>query len=593
MIAIDTETCLIDAEEPVPNLVSVAIASDTTQELWGSHESGLEARLENAFLTEECVFFNAPFDILTIIRRFPALEPVILQAYKDSRIVDAMTCEKLIDIAQGMHRQRGGYDLGSVAKRRAGIDVDKNDPWRMRYHELLGVDVGQWPESAQHYAEFDAWATLQLHKSQLEYARKEDIPLADLPRQARGHLALYAQSVRGVATDAPRVQALADQLDSEIEMHKAACIEAGLMHEVGPKNNKRLARRMSAAQEMAEAYADSKGLEPFTTNTGKIALDNAALKALDLPSDHPLEHYRQLAAKTNLRTKTIIPFQSPIVRTRYDELMATGRTSSSAPSLYPGTNLQNLPRDNAFRQCVRARDGYTLVVTDWGQAELVTLAQVQLNLFGRSALADALIGGMDPHINMACQILGIDYNEYDKDNKEHKDARQMAKAANFGLPGGLGAARFCDFAKNTYGVELSEYAANKLKDRWLRQWPEMADYFRYVNRQDGTMEQHWSGRIRGGCRYTEACNTLFQGLAADAAKLTLWNLYLATKSPDSPMHGSHQVMFVHDENVTEAPINKAEAVLREQERIMIESFAVCCPDVPIKVESFISTNYRK
>lgn len=593
LIAIDTETFLISEEEPIPQLVSIAIASNKTQELWGAHEQGLESRLKDVFNRGRCVFYNAPFDILTILRSFPNLEPVIIQAYKDSRVVDAMTCEKLIDIAEGEHRMRGGYDLGSVAKRRAGIDVDKNDPWRTRYHELLGVDPDKWPKSAQHYAEFDAWATLQLHVTQLEYAKKRGIPLEDLPNQARGHLALYTQSVYGVATDQGRVQALAEQLDAEIAEHKAACIEAGLMHEVGPKKSPRLARRMSAAREMVADFAAELGIQPEVTATGKVALSDPALKALDLPEGHPLDHYRQLAAKTNLRTKTIVPFQAPIVRTRYDELMSTGRTSSSAPKFYPGTNLQNLPRDNAYRQCLRARDGHTLVISDWGQAELVTLAQVQINIFGKSALADALKSGMDPHINMACQILGIEYAEYDGANPTHKDARQMAKAANFGFPGGLGIDRFCDFAKNTYGVTLTRYQAQKLKDQWLRQWPEMEPYFRYADRQRGTMVQHWSGRVRGGCRYTESCNTLFQGLAADAAKLTLWNLYLAGKNPDSTMYGSKQVLFVHDENVTEASIDKAEEVLKEQERIMVESFAVCCPDVPITVDSFISTNYKK
>src|SRR6185312_5555350 len=33
-----------------------------------------------------------------------------------------------------------------------------------------------------------------------------------------------------------------------------------------------------------------------------------------------------------------------------------------------------------------------------------------------------------------------------------------------------------------------------------------------------------SGRVRGGVGFTQACNTPFSGLAADGAKLAMWNL---------------------------------------------------------------------
>jgi len=126
----------------------------------------------------------------------------------------------------------------------------------------------------------------------------------------------------------------------------------------------------------------------------------------------------------------------------------------------------------------------------------------------------------------------------------------------------------------------------------------MRNYFSWVSDQcqglnTVAVTQQWSGRTRGGCSYTEACNTMFQGMAADAAKITLWDLYLAARDPASPLFGSHQVLFVHDENVTECEINAADAVLAEQERVMIAGVAQVCPDVPITVSSYISPFYRK
>jgi DNA polymerase I-like protein with 3'-5' exonuclease and polymerase domains len=126
----------------------------------------------------------------------------------------------------------------------------------------------------------------------------------------------------------------------------------------------------------------------------------------------------------------------------------------------------------------------------------------------------------------------------------------------------------------------------------------MSLYFDVVStweQYDGTylVVQPRSGRVRGRCSYTEACNSPFQGLAADAAGETLWRLFLANMDPRSALYGCGQVLFAHDENVTEAPIGREEEVRAEQDRIMIDTFARWCPDVPIKVESFIADYYTK
>lgn len=57
-----------------------------------------------------------------------------------------------------------------------------------------------------------------------------------------------------------------------------------------------------------------------------------------------------------------------------------------------------------------------------------------------------------------------------------------------------------------------------------------------------------TGRVRGGVEYTESCNTQFQGLAADGAKLALYEV--ARSYP--------VVAFVHDELVVEVPVEGAE-----------------------------------
>jgi hypothetical protein len=98
----------------------------------------------------------------------------------------------------------------------------------------------------------------------------------------------------------------------------------------------------------------------------------------------------------------------------------------------------------------------------------------------------------------------------------------------------------------------------------------MRGYFAYVtNHLETSAEatQFLSGRVRGGCRFTQMCNTLFQGLAADGAKKALWDItrecYLDTASP---LFGSRVMIFAHDELILEMPEEKAhEAALRQVE----------------------------
>ncbi|ELR14116.1 uncharacterized protein ACA1_322130 [Acanthamoeba castellanii str. Neff] len=48
-----------------------------------------------------------------------------------------------------------------------------------------------------------------------------------------------------------------------------------------------------------------------------------------------------------------------------------------------------------------------------------------------------------------------------------------------------------------------------------------------------------TGRVRGFVTFTQACNTPFSGLAADGAKLAMWNLYMV---------GYRIIGFIHDES---------------------------------------------
>jgi len=251
------------------------------------------------------------------------------------------------------------------------------------------------------------------------------------------------------------------------------------------------------------------------------------------------------------------------------------------------------------RECFVARPGHVLISCDYSAAELHTLAQVCLDLFGHSKLADMLNSGLDVHLAVGAQIAGIDYPEAlalrKAGDKEIGEMRQLAKAANFGFPGGCGPTRFVDLAKG-YGLDMSVADATELKRNWLDALPEIAEFFAYVARTEGDSGlcrvQHLRvARVRGQASYCAACNSYFQGLASDGAKSALWRV--VREQHLGTLRGSYAVAFIHDEILLEAPEADAPEVALELQQIMVEAFNEFCPDVPTTAEPAIMRAWSK
>ena len=177
-----------------------------------------------------------------------------------------------------------------------------------------------------------------------------------------------------------------------------------------------------------------------------------------------------------------------------------------------------------MRECVVPRPGWVLCSVDYDVAELCALAQVCRWAGLGSRLGDVLNSGQDVHTLVAAELIGIPYDDAVKRRKsgdaQVEDARQIAKALDFGLPGGLQSEGFRSYAAGM-GIKLTPERAAELHAWWHRQFPEVDAYHRWVRDMLGPDEvvQHpVSLRLRGGVRYTAALNGYFQGLVADGAK---------------------------------------------------------------------------
>src|SRR5262249_58039715 len=93
------------------------------------------------------------------------------------------------------------------------------------------------------------------------------------------------------------------------------------------------------------------------------------------------------------------PFST--VHPSYSTMVRTGRTSASAP------NIQQIPKDSAFRQTFVASPGHLLLAVDYRFIELVTFAATAMHRYGRSNMADVIKAGVDPHAHTAAMMLGV------------------------------------------------------------------------------------------------------------------------------------------------------------------------------------------
>jgi DNA polymerase I-like protein with 3'-5' exonuclease and polymerase domains len=299
-------------------------------------------------------------------------------------------------------------------------------------------------------------------------------------------------------------------------------------------------------------------------------------------------------------------------------LLSTGRAS------YKGL-IQLIPRKGGVRECFTARPGYVWSSVDYAAIEMSTLAQVCLWALGYSKLADAINADVDPHSLFAAEMTGAQYEDFlkNKERAEEKGYRQAAKAANFGFPGMMGGVSFVT-AKKEEGEKVCEWTyrdgqcgsekvrqwkgrdldspfckrcieeAEKLRQFYLRQWPEMPNYFQWVKAQGDTVEQFVSKRVRGGCSGPAAANTRFQGLAADGAKAAIVKMteemYLDSSSP---LFGSRLMVFAHDESILEIPEEKAHEAAHRQAEIMVSEMRRFVPDVKVKAEPALMRHWSK
>lgn len=596
MIALDTETALVSEQQPVPPMTCAQLADGDDTMLLHAEDIRTPDWIAEA-LQDTIALANAPFDFAVICEEYPQLEKKVWKALREFRVIDVLTRERMIDLAStGLSKNAAKYSLKGVTKRWCGHDLDKKTKTRTSYGELRSTPLSWWSAEAIEYATEDArWTFAVAEAQELHAARfKTEHGLAlfeDAGRQARAHWALHLGALHGMHTDQPRVLELESLLRTKMDGLAKRLTTAGLMDAKGVKKQKPLQamlRELGVTTHTDGCKCQRCGgaaAEP------RLAADAETLELLDLADDHALSDYREFARAQKLLSTYVLPFKGKsIVRPWYTELVSNGRTSSS------GDLRQNMPQqwrikkllgiDWGVKECLVPAPGNVFVAADFSKAELVSWAQVLIEIFGwdapTAALARALNAGVDVHDQLLKTMGGGE--------------RTMAKIGNFSFMGGGSPERLVSETLSKFGVRLELDAVRRMRQAWGDTWAG-GWYFTWIQDQlvDGKMDfMHSSGRLVRNLGYTDACNYPFSGRTADATKDCLWRLAVEMYTePDSPLFDARQPLFVHDENVLECKRENAEAVAQRLEEVMKATYLDWCPDVPVGVDVKILERYSK
>lgn len=653
LFAFDTETYLFRPGRQAPRVVCVQTRFGGRDEI----QIGARARerLGLALTSPDVriVAHNAAFDVLATSATWPDLWPLWLAAYRADRVTCTLVREKLARIAEGsLERYGARMGLLDLVHRyklpNAYLDGDKGseDSWRLRYHELDGVDPADYPADARRYALADLVVS-DVYEAQ--GARFHAAWFQDEYRRARGDLWLAVTSAWGMRTDPRAVDVFTRKAEAEYDLARRLLIQGdpdalrafvegwnadhadhaplsiptdyrgGIVRPTGSKATNRAKERMRAA---CRALA----LPVPITDTGKAKLEAGADRteveeeytsleadACEASRDPVLIAYARYGSIDTLRSRVarlrLAADHGLPIQTRFDVLKSTGRTSASKGKSKPGRPLgafgdqtQNLPRSPGLRECYTARPGCLILSVDWRAAELHTLAQTCIDMGLHSMMADVLNSGQDIHVWYAAQVAGWTY-EWTAEalkgkhgaaaKKAAKAARQGAKPCNFGFPGGLGIEKFRLFALKQYGVVFSDQEARERKGVWLSAFSEMPAYFAHITRliDTGAPLVHFkSNRYRGDLRYTSAANSYFQGRCADMAMDAGWRFLEAIH-----LHGLPARLwnFAHDEFLLEIPEADADWVSKIAVQIMEDAGREWCPGAPVKAEPALQRSWRK
>lgn len=313
------------------------------------------------------------------------------------------------------------------------------------------------------------------------------------------------------------------------------------------------------------------GIKLWKTSKGKDSTGERYLKLMRarLP-DSAVTHREVIDALLELRTirkqlttyfgDKLITAIRPDTNTLHCNINVTGTISGRFSFSNP--NLGNIPKDKdvyRFRDLFIARPGYTLISSDWSQAEM----RVTAILSKEKSMLDAWAAGKDVHTMVASRLYNIPVD------KVTKAQRSLAKRIVYGLSYGSGATKLAEVAEISF--KSAQALLNKFKQEFpnyfggLSTWGDLAMSDGFLVNPFGRVHNFYGDRI-----FTQSRNFMPQSTVADMMNVVLCRIYRRIQG--MPIH---ILLQVYDQVILEAQ----NSVLDTAIKIVSEEMNVAWPEL--------------
>lgn len=640
MIAIDYETYLIGEPFIFPKPVCLS--------WYDGEKTGLLDKVEaQQYLSEHLnksliIAHNAVFECGVTITHYPELAEQVFDALDAGKIYCTKINEALWNIQR--EKQINKLSLADLVLHYFKQDISETktvDSWRLRYSELEGIPIAEWPQEAIDYAIDDSIWAFKLREVQVDI---------DQNLALKSAVYLNLMGAEGFLIEQSRVNLLEEEIWEFLTPRYDFLIKEGFCvkhpkKKIPSKKTKKLSE-----------YVDNLGVDRMLTTKGATATSGEALASYYTQQpDEVIKAFSELSKYEKILTSYLTRLKSNTkIYSQYSTTKNTGRTSSSGSNLFPSLNIQQIPRavegvSYDVRNCFIPRKGLAIVSIDYSGLELCSAAHQLYKTLGYSYMRETLNEGETPtdmHSKLASKIKNISYEEFiaHKREPEYKDARQKAKPINLGFPGGIGYdtmrhLMWKDGIKTRYQVletakrksdlwyylstldcpELRLKRISKyewalvqdelvlLKNYMFKLYPDLEQFLKDTHKKFLTGKSKWvknefgeweeepmyrytvEGFVRDWCTYTALCNGfLMQSPAAIGAQRAM-NRLIRTfwKCPDFIPQA-----FIHDEVVAEVNPHRLD-LIEEASYILIDEMQTVLTSVRVATEASMSDYWQK
>lgn len=425
-----------------------------------------------------------------------------------------------------------------------------------------------------HYAAVDAAILLDLYSILLN--KLKQAKLLKIARLEFQCMPVVAQmELNGMLFDLSRWQILGAKLEAEktdtlnqLKQLRIASSQMSLLPELTDAVNPNSPQQVLAALQAI-------GIKINSTNQSKLVS-----LAAQYPIIQALLSYRRLSKIIGTFTEKLPQHIHPKtgrIHPNYYQLGAkSGRFSCRKPP------LQNIPRDEAARSCFIAAPGYKIIKADYSQIELRIMAR----LSGDTKMCQVYRQGADLHRLTASLVTGKYINEVTEED------RRLAKAINFGLIFGMGAAKLQIYAQVKYGVAMTLEQAKAFRKRFFEAYPGIARWHENIKRKyiQGIKESRTLANRRrrwvNKPRLSELFNHPVQGLNADINKLAMVKLSIPLAKFRTKL-----ICVRHDEIVLECPETEVEQVSNILHNCMVAAAQKFLSPIPVVLDIKTSNSW--